>query len=53
MEPTPELREAIERRDALIEQIRVAEDQLKPLIERLWAASNRVEELSRANVPVV
>ena len=41
-----ELREAIRERDELIARVRAYDAVLHPLIERLWTASRRVEEMA-------
>jgi hypothetical protein len=41
-----ELREAIRERDAAIERVRAFEAALLPMIEAMWAASRRVEEMA-------
>jgi hypothetical protein len=45
-----ELREAIRERDAAIARVRAVEAGLAPLIEKMWAASARVEELAQSGV---
>jgi hypothetical protein len=41
-----ELREAIRERDELIARVRAYDAVLHPLLETLWAASRRVEEMA-------
>ena len=41
-----ELRAAIRERDAAIERVRAVEAGLLPMVEAMWAASRRVEELA-------
>jgi outer membrane protein TolC len=41
-----ELRAAIRERDAAIERVRAVEAGLLPLVEAMWTASRRVEEMA-------
>jgi hypothetical protein len=41
-----ELREAIRERDELIARVRAVEAHLLPVIQAMWAASRRVEEMA-------
>ena len=41
-----ELRAAIRERDELIARVRAYDAVLHPLIEKMWAASRRVEEMA-------
>jgi hypothetical protein len=50
IEGKAELVEAIRERDAAIERVRAVEAGLIPMIESMWAASRRVEELANPQV---
>jgi hypothetical protein len=50
IEGKAELVEAIRVRDELIERIRAVEEGMIALVESMWAASRRVEELANPQV---
>jgi hypothetical protein len=45
-EATETLIEAIIERDAIIARVRAVEAQIAPMIEQMWEASRRVEDLA-------
>jgi hypothetical protein len=51
IEGKAELVEAIRERDSIIEKIRAVEASLAPMIEEMWEASKRVEDLANRARP--